>query len=187
MKTGVQQIMLGTVTKSAAEAKETLRRIKAAGYDGLEVNRFMLHPSPIVVRLLTKAAGMPTGKGGKLNWNALIKESGLEVVSLHSDLGSLEREGETVAEEAKALGAAAVVITGMYRFDYADEAAVRGLADRLNRAGETLNASSVPACVPTTCSSTAPIPPLWALSLTATGSRTAAPTPGTGCCVWVPV
>ncbi len=135
--------MLGTVTKSAAEAKETLRRIKAAGYDGLEVNRFMLHPSPLVVRLLTKAAGMPTGKGGKLNWNALIKESGLEVVSLHTDLGSLEREGESVAREAKALGAAAVVITGMYRFDYADEAAVRGLADRLNRAGETLNAQGL--------------------------------------------
>ena len=135
--------MLGTVTKSAAEAKDTLRRIKAAGYDGLEVNRFMLHPSPLVVRLLTKAAGMPTGKGGKLNWNALIKESGLQVVSLHTDLGSLEREGETVAEEAKALGTDTVVITGMYRFDYADESAVRNLVSRLNKAGEELNAGGI--------------------------------------------
>ena len=90
--------MLGTVTKSAAEAKETLRRIKAAGYDGLEVNRFMLHPSPLIVRLLTKAAGMPTGKGGKLDWNALIKESGLQVVSLHSDLGSGGRALDPVGQ-----------------------------------------------------------------------------------------
>jgi len=138
MKTAVQQIMLGTVTQSEARARETLRRIKAAGYDGLELNRFMLHPSSLMVRLMTRAAGMPTGSGGRLDWHALLKESRLEVVSLHTDLGSLEREAEAVAQEAKSYGTDTVVITGMYRFDYGDEAAVRELAQRLNRAGETL-------------------------------------------------
>ena len=138
MKTYVQQIMLGSVTSTEAQARETLQRIKAAGYDGLELNRFMIHPSSLMVRLMTRAAGMPTGKGGKLDWHALIEEAGLGVVSLHTDLGSLEREGEAVAEEAKSFGTDTVVITGMYRFDYGDESAVRELAQRLNAAGELL-------------------------------------------------
>ena len=138
MKKAVQQIMLGTVTGSESQARETLQRIKAAGYNGLELNRFMIHPSSLMVRLMTRAAGMPTGNGGSLDWHALIKESGLEVVSLHTDLGSLEREPEAVIEEARSFGTDKLVITGMYRFDYGDEAAVRELAQRLNKSGETV-------------------------------------------------
>ena len=61
MKTYVQQIMLGSVTSNEAQARETLQKIKAAGYDGLELNSFMIHPTGLLVRMLTKAAGMPTG------------------------------------------------------------------------------------------------------------------------------
>jgi sugar phosphate isomerase/epimerase len=143
MKTYVQQIMLGTVTGSESQARETLQRIKATGYDGLELNRFMIHPSSIMVRLMTRAAGMPTGKGGGLDWHVLLTEAGLTVVSLHADLGSLEREADTVAEEAKSYGTNKVVITGMYRFDYSDEATVRELAQRLNKVGETLKAKGI--------------------------------------------
>ena len=143
MKKAVQQIMLGTVTGNEAQTRETLQRIKAAGYDGLELNRFMIHPSSLMVRLMTRAAGMPTGNGGKLDWNALVNESGLAVVSLHTDLGSLEREPEAIIGEAESFGTDKVVITGMYRYDYSDEAAVRGLANRLNRAGEMLRESGL--------------------------------------------
>ncbi len=138
MKKAVQQIMLGAVTGKPDRALETLRRIRAAGYDSLELNRFMIHPTPPIVRLLTRAAGMPAGNGGRLNWHELIAESGLSVVSLHADLGSLERESEAVAEEARSFGTDKVVVTGMYRFDYGDEAEVRRLAARLNREGEAL-------------------------------------------------
>ena len=138
MKKAVQQIMLGTVTDNEARARETLQRIKAAGYDGLELNRFMIHPSSLMVRLMTRAAGMPTGKGGSLNWKSLLQEAGLSVISLHTDLGSLEREAGAVAEEAGSFGTDRVVITGMYRFDYTDESTVRELARRLNKAGENL-------------------------------------------------
>ena len=138
MKKAVQQIMLGTVTGSEAAARATLQRIKAAGYDGLELNRFMIHPTSLMVRMMTKAAGMPTGKGGKLDWKGLVENAGLSVVSLHADLGSLEREADAVAAEARELGTDKLVITGMYRFDYSDEKAVRELASRLNRAGEGL-------------------------------------------------
>ena len=138
MRKAVQHIMLGTVTGSEAAARSTLQRIKAAGYDGLELNRFMIHPSSMMVRLMTRAAGMPTGKGGNLDWNNLLREADLSVISLHSDLGSLEREADTLAAEARELGTDKLVITGMYRFDYGDEKAVRELAERLSKAGERL-------------------------------------------------
>jgi sugar phosphate isomerase/epimerase len=138
MRKAVQQIMLGTVTGSEAAARTTLQRIKAAGYDGLELNRFMIHPSSMMVRLMTRAAGMPTGKGGNLDWKKLMRETGLSVISLHTDLGSLEREADAIAQEAKDFGTDTVIITGMYRFDYGDEKAVRDLAARLSKAGEVL-------------------------------------------------
>ena len=143
MKKAVQQIMLGTVTGNESRARETLQRIKAAGYDGLELNRFMIHPSSLMVRLMTRAAGMPTGNGGRLDWHAPLKESGLSVISLHADLGSIEREADAVIAEAKSFSTDKVVITGMYRFDYSDETAVRELARRLNAAGETLKAQGI--------------------------------------------
>ncbi len=138
MKTYVQQIMLGTVTGSEQAARATLRRVRAAGYDGLELNRFMTRPTSLLVRLLTKAAGMPTGKGGKLNWPSLMADSNLETVSYHADLGSLEREPAAVVQEAKSFGTDKVVVTGMYRFDYGSEPTVKDLAKRLNTAGATL-------------------------------------------------
>lgn len=143
MRKAVQQIMLGTVTGSEDQARETLQAIRGAGYDGLELNRFMIHPSSLMIRLMTRAAGMPTGRGGNLNWKKLMADSGLSVISLHADLGSLEREADTVIREAGELETGTVVITGMYRFDYGSEEAVRDLARRLNRAGQQLKAAGV--------------------------------------------
>lgn len=143
MKCYVQQIMLGTVTSNEMQARETLQRIKAAGYDGLELNSFMIHPSSLMVRLLTRAAGMPTGRGGGLDWHALLEESQLKVISLHTDLGSLERDAASVAAEARSFGTDHVVITGMYRFDYGDGKTVRELAERLNKAGAALRTAGV--------------------------------------------
>lgn len=134
----VQQIMLGTVTGTEQKARETLRRIKAAGYDGIELNGFMIRPTPLMVQMLTKMAGMPTGKGGKLDWASLVTEAELSVVSIHEDLGTIQRETEMVIAEAKKFKTSNVVITGMYRFDYSDKNAVQKLADDLNEAGERL-------------------------------------------------
>ncbi len=135
--------MLGTVTSKENDAREALRRIKACGYDGLELNRFMIHPSSLMVRMLTRAAGMPTGKGGNLDWHALLGESGLSVASLHADLGSLERGTDEIAAEAKSFGTDRVVITGMYRFDYGNEETVKELAERLNETGRRLKDAGI--------------------------------------------
>ena len=134
----IQQFMLGTVLNNEKQARETLAAVKAAGYGGIELCGFMIHPTSFLVRILTKAAGMPVGKGGNLDWHKLVHETGLQVVSLHTDLGSLERDARAVAEEAGRFGTKYVVITGMYRFDYGDETAVRDLAARLNKVGQAL-------------------------------------------------
>lgn len=143
MLKAVQQFMLGTVLNSEKQARETLSAMVEAGYDGIELCGFMIRPMGIVVRLLTEAAGMPVGKGGKLNWHGLINESGLKVVSLHLDLNTLEKDIAACAEEAKSFGSSYIVITGMYRFDYGSEGAVRELASRLNEAGRALKVHGI--------------------------------------------
>ena len=143
MKTAVQQIMLGSVTNNAKQAKATLQAVKDAGYDGIELNGFMIRPTSFFVRMLTSLAGMPTGKGGKLDWLSLVKESGLEVVSIHEDLGSIERDINAVIKECQDFGTNKVVITGMYRFDYSSKENVLSLAKRLNEAGAKLKENGI--------------------------------------------
>lgn len=138
MQKAVQQFMLGSVLKNEAQARETLAAVRSAGYDGIELCGFMLRPMGLLIRALTRAAGMPVGAGGRLDMDALVKESGLRVISLHEDLGTVERDAAAVVETAEKFGTDRVVITGMYRFDYGDEGAVRNLVKRLNQAGEAL-------------------------------------------------
>lgn len=139
----VQQFMLGTVMNKEAQALDTMRKMKAAGYDGIELCGFMIHPTGFMVKMMTKAAGMPVGNGGKLDWHRLVSESGLQVVSIHQDLGSIERDPVSVAEEAKSFGTKKIVITGMYRFPYGDIEEVKKLAERLNKAGMALKAEGI--------------------------------------------
>ena len=143
MRKAVQQFMLGSVLKNENAVRETLSAIRAAGYDSIELCGFMLHPMGFAVRMLTKAAGMPVGSGGSLDWEKLVKESGLNVVSVHQDLGSIERDVKAVAAEAWKFGTDKIAITGMYRFDYGSEEAVRDLANRLNEAGKALRSLGI--------------------------------------------
>lgn len=138
MKTAVQQIMLGKVTNSYDGALNTLMAIKEAGYEAIELNGFMIRPSSFMVRVLTSFAGMPTGNSGKLDWYKLIKESCLEVTSIHEDLGTLENDLDSVIKEAKQFSTNKIVITGMYRFDYTNIDEVKNLCSRMNAVGEKL-------------------------------------------------
>ena len=139
----VQQFMLGTVMNKEEQALATMARMKKAGYDGIELCGFMIHPSGLLVKMMTKAAGMPVGNGGKLDWPRLVKQSGLKVVSIHQDLGSIERDPTAVAEEAKKFDTDKVVVTGMYRFPYGDAGEVKKLAGRLNKAGGALKEAGI--------------------------------------------
>ena len=143
ISTAVQQIMLGTVTKTEKQAAETLRLIKDAGYDGIELNGFMIRPTGFLVRTLTKFAGMPTGRGGKYDWKALVKDAGLTVTGIHEDLGSIKRDPEKIITEAREFGTEFVIVTGMYRFDYSDPAAVSTLSEDLNQCGKALKEGGI--------------------------------------------
>lgn len=131
----VQQMMLGKVLKSEEEALTVLETVKAAGYDGIELNGYMIRPTPLFVRALTAAAGMPAGKGGRYDWPGLTRAAKLAVVALHQDLGTIQKDPDAVLKQAGGLGTDKVVVTGMYRFDYTDEAALAGLCRELNHCG----------------------------------------------------
>lgn len=143
MKKSVQQFMLGTVTNSLSQAESTLRAIREAEYAEIELCSFMTQPTPAVVRLLTKAAGMPVGRGGKLPWESLIKDSGLGVTAIHQYLPAIEEDMEKCVADCRRFGTERLVITGMYRFDYRDREKVLDLAARLNKAGETLRKEGI--------------------------------------------
>lgn len=141
--TAVQQIMIGTMCNTYDNALQTLLDIKNAGYESIELNDFMIHKSSLLVKLMTKFAGMSIGNGGRLDWPKLIKESGLKVISIHSDLGSIENDAKAIADEAKKFGTDTVVITGMYKFDYSSLDDVEELARRLNQAGKALSEEGI--------------------------------------------
>ena len=142
-KISIQQIMLGTVTGNEAAAAATLSRLAAAGFQEIELNNFQITPTPFLVRALTRAAGMPTGRGGALDWARLVREAGLSVTALHIDLGSLKNDPTVVAARCRELGCRYAVITGMYRFDYSDAQSVRGLVADLNECGQKLAAEGI--------------------------------------------
>lgn len=140
MKIGIQQFMLSKALRSEEEAKNTLSSLRAMGYEGIELCSFMTEKTPMMVRVLTKLAGMPVGKGGTFNWESLVKETGLSVPSFHVYLGTLEKEEDykKALINAKKFGTKNITITGMYRFDYTNEEEVHSLAKRLNICGKHL-------------------------------------------------
>lgn len=142
----IQQIMLGTVTGSENETVKTLDKIKKAGYEGIELNGFMIQQAPMIVRVLTKMAGMPVGKGGKLDWKKLVTEAGLFVTGIHTDLGGLERDPAAIVSEAKKYNSDKLIITGMYRFDYLDKDSVKKLAKRLDTVGNIVKKEGISLC-----------------------------------------
>ena len=139
----VQQFQLRTVIGTEKQARATLRAIKDAGYDGIELCGFLIKKMPLTVRALTWAAGMPVGNSGKLDWKQLISESGVKVVGIHEDLGSILKDPQGTVAEAQAYSTDTIVMTGMYRFDYTSKQALLGLIDRLHQAGKLLSHSGI--------------------------------------------
>lgn len=139
----IQQIMLGKVLESEKKARETLKLMKEAGYDGIELCGYMIRKVPAVVKILTGMAGMPVGKGAVLDWKSLLNEAGIQVVGIHEDLGTAARDKDFVIREAKEFKSKYIVISGMYRFDFSDPKAVSDLAGRLNSVGKELQKEGI--------------------------------------------
>ncbi|MBK1812285.1 sugar phosphate isomerase/epimerase [Clostridium sp. YIM B02505] len=139
----VQQFQLRTVLGTEKKARDTLQLVEKSGYNGIELNGFMIKKMPMVVRMLTRMAGMPMGRSGNLEWKRLMAESNLKVVSVHEDLGSILNRTQEIIDEAKAFGTEYVVVTGMHHFDYSDKKAVLELIDKLNYGGKLLEAGGI--------------------------------------------
>ncbi len=139
----IQQFQLRTVMGTEKKARETMALMKESGYDGIELCGFMIRPMPVIVRALTRMAGMPMGKSGRLDWKRLMQDSGLKVVSIHEDLGSILREPDTIIGQARDFHTEFVVITGMHQFDYSDKTAVAELVEKLNKAGAKLKKGGI--------------------------------------------
>ncbi|WP_281296988.1 sugar phosphate isomerase/epimerase family protein [Flavobacterium limnophilum] len=139
----IQQFQLRTALGSEKKARETLQAVKESGYEGIELNGFMIKKMPLIVPLLTKLAGMPIGFSGRLDWKKLIAESGLKVVAIHEDLGSILKDPLEIIEEARTYKTDYIVVTGMFRHDYSSQKAVTDLANKLNQAGKLLNAGGI--------------------------------------------
>ena len=139
----IQQFQLRTVIGTEEKARNTLRLMEEAGYNGIELCSFMIHKMPWTVRALTRMAGMPMGRSGHLDWHALLAETNLSVVSIHQDLGTIQRAPQEVIADAKSYGTKYVVITGMHHFDYSDKEAVDQLITDLNTCGRTLKEEGI--------------------------------------------
>jgi len=139
----VQQLQIGAELTSEKKAGEVLKVMAEAGYDGIELNGFMIKKMPVIVTVLMALAGMSIGKSGRLDWKKLISESGLKVVGIHEDLGSILNHPQEMIEEAGTFGTEFIVVTGMHRFDYSNRQAVMELTEKLNRAGKLLKAGGI--------------------------------------------
>ena len=138
MKKAIQQIMLGSILKNENQTLDILNTLKNAGYSGIELNCFMLNKTSTFVQALTKLAGMPVGKCARFNWQRLIYESGLGVVAIHFDLGTIEKNFESVIQTAQLFNTSNIIISGMYKFNYCNKNKVYDLCCRLNAAGKKL-------------------------------------------------
>lgn len=139
----IQQFQLRKVIQTEENARIALQLVKAAGFEGIELNGFMIKKVPLIVPVTTWLAGMPTGNSGKLDWKKLIAESGLKVVGIHEDLGSILKNPQEIIKEAKAYHTDCVIVTGMFRYDYSSRDSVIKLAKKLNEAGKLLKDGGV--------------------------------------------
>lgn len=139
----IQQFQLRPVIGTEKKARKTLQALKEAGYEGIELNGFMIKKMPLIVPVITWLAGMPIGNSGRLDWKKLINESGLKVISVHEDLGTILKNPQKIIDEAKSFGTEYIVVTGMFRYDYSSFLAVCELADQLNLAGNVLKTGGI--------------------------------------------
>lgn len=125
----IQQFQLRPVIGNEKNARKTLKLVKEAGYEGIELNGFMIRKMPLIVPMITWMAGMPIGTSGRLDWKKLISESGLKVVSVHEDLGTILKNPQKIIEEANSFGTEYIVVTGMFRYDYSNFLSVCELSE----------------------------------------------------------
>ncbi|SCH93648.1 Xylose isomerase-like TIM barrel [uncultured Clostridium sp.] len=102
---------------NTAEIRETMKGLKEAGYEYVEVLHF-LNPD------------------GGTTWKEILDECGMHASSIHELYEDIEKEPERMVEKAKSLGCK-YIACGLSRFTvWEDENSLKELTDGLNRLGK---------------------------------------------------
>ena len=140
---GIQQLMLGKKLTSEKEAIKLLSTIKDNGFNGIELNGFMIRKTSLIVKWLTGLSGMPIKNSQSFDWEKIITISKMNVISIHEDLAYLENNLDEAIKQAKKFNTKYFVITGMYKFNYANEEDLGKLIVKLNRLGRELEKQGI--------------------------------------------
>lgn len=143
MEIGIQQLQIGRLLKNEKVASNVLRTLRNIGFDSIELNGFMIRKNPLIVKILTSLSGMGVRNSDRLDWKKLIQESKLHVLAIHEDLMTLETKLQNVVEECMTFHTDTVVLTGNYRFPYADRRELHLYCERLNDIGRKLSEQGV--------------------------------------------
>lgn len=133
MKIGIQQLQIGSILKNEKDTLNNFKLLKEKGFDYIELNGFMIRKNPFIVKMLTSLSGMPIKSSNKFNWEKLINDSKLDVLSIHEDIKTLESNLDLVINECRIFNSKYVVLTGNYKFDYSNEKKLLDLSQRLNK------------------------------------------------------
>ena len=143
MKIGIQQLQIGSILKNEKDTLNNLKLLKEKGFDYMELNGFMIRKNPFIVKMLTSLSGMPIKSSDKFNWEKLINDSKLDVLSIHEDINALESNLDLVISECRIFNSKYVVLTGNYKFDYNNEKNLLDLCQRLNKIGKSLKEKGI--------------------------------------------
>ena len=119
-KLGVQQYMFGSEFKTREMAMNTLKKIRALGFDCIEMCGFLMAPNP---------------QDGIYPWPEMLKEAGLTVCGLHESVEDLKARTQELIARARWLGTTRLVAAAATEVDFADDAQVSALMRDLNDIG----------------------------------------------------
>lgn len=116
MKTGVQLYMVRDCIGSEEQIVSTLKSIKEAGYDAIELCGFLMDP--------------------KYDWLKLVQESGLEVCASHEIFEEMIEDSDKFIKKAKDFKTDYMVCAGTLKTDAESLASVKDMIAKLNELGK---------------------------------------------------
>lgn len=120
---GIQQYMFRDYLNDECQISETLQKIAAAGYDGVEVCSFLMQDAAF--------------------WKQKMQDEGLKVLAVHEEFENIYRDTAQSIVRAKLLETDYIVSAGVMQTVFEDSTQVRKLARRLNECGRQISESGL--------------------------------------------
>jgi len=133
---GVQQYMFRDHFKSETEAAQTLKKIRAIGYDSIELCEFLTDPDKSI-------KGSPLEVKQEYDWTALLKQADLKVCAIHDTLENILKAPEAMVDKAKRFGALYLVAAATLKTDFLSAGSVAKFIKDLNSLGKQLKDNGI--------------------------------------------